>query len=84
MQGLVGSSSGYFGLSRNSSHVFSHLRAEGDWFQCVDVYATCVQKLGEANLDIEIGVRQLYRRLSIPAVVEQVEEEGEDVAEAEQ
>src|SRR6266702_603630 len=36
-----------------------------------------------ASLDIEIGVRQLYRRLSIPAVVEQVEEEGEDVPEAE-
>src|SRR6266705_2023285 len=35
-----------------------------------------------ASLDIEIGVRQLYRRLSIPAVVEQVEEEGEDVPEA--
>src|SRR6266568_679169 len=35
------------------------------------------------SLDIEIGVRQLYRRLSIPAVVEQVEEEGEDVPEAE-
>lgn len=31
-----------------------------------------------------MGVRQLYRRLSIPAVAEQVEEEGEDVAEAEQ
>ena len=29
-----------------------------------------------ASLDIEIEVRQLYRRLSIPAVVEQVEEEG--------
>src|SRR6266700_1222648 len=37
-----------------------------------------------ASLDIEIGVRQLYRRLSIPAVVEQVEEEGEDVPEEEQ
>ncbi len=37
-----------------------------------------------AGLDIEIGVRQLYRRLSIPAVVEQVEEEGEDGPEAEQ
>src|SRR6266480_526034 len=36
-----------------------------------------------ASLDIEIGVRQLYRRLSIPAVVEQVEEEGEDVPEEE-
>jgi hypothetical protein len=36
-----------------------------------------------ASLDIEIGVRQLYRRLSIPAVVEQVEEEGEDVPEVE-
>ena len=34
-----------------------------------------------ASLDIEIGVRQLYRRLSIPAVVEQVEEEGEDIKE---
>src|SRR6266851_2212589 len=31
-----------------------------------------------ASLDIEIWVRQLYRRLSIPAVVEQVVEEGED------
>src|SRR5436305_2408382 len=29
------------------------------------------------SLDIEIEVRQLYRRLSIPAVVEQVEEENE-------
>ncbi len=28
------------------------------------------------SLDIEIEVRQLYRRLSIPAVVEEVEEEG--------
>src|SRR5437588_221281 len=37
-----------------------------------------------ASLDIEIEVRQLYRRLSIPAVVEQVEEEGEDGPEAEQ
>jgi len=37
-----------------------------------------------ASLDIEIGVRQLYRRLSIPAVVEQVEEEGEDGPELEQ
>ncbi len=27
------------------------------------------------SLDIEIEVRQLYRRLSIPAVVEEVEEE---------
>jgi Uma2 family endonuclease len=30
-----------------------------------------------ASLDIEIEVRQLYRRLSIPAVVEQVVEENE-------
>lgn len=30
-----------------------------------------------ASLDIGIEVRQLYRRLSIPAVVEQVEEEDE-------
>jgi len=29
------------------------------------------------SLDIEIEVRQLYRRLSIPAVIEQVEEENE-------
>lgn len=29
------------------------------------------------SLDIEIEVRQLYRRLSIPAAVEQVEEENE-------
>lgn len=29
------------------------------------------------SLDIEIEVRQLYRRLSIPAMVEQVEEENE-------
>lgn len=29
------------------------------------------------SLDIEIEVRQLYRRLSIPAIVEQVEEENE-------
>src|SRR6266480_6506477 len=35
------------------------------------------------SLDIEIEVRQLYRRLSIPAVVEEVEEEGEDVPEEE-
>jgi Uma2 family endonuclease len=31
-----------------------------------------------ASLDIAIEVRQLYRRLSILALVEQVEEEGED------
>jgi len=37
-----------------------------------------------ASLDIEIEVRQLYRRLSILALVEQVEEEGEDMLEAEQ
>jgi Uma2 family endonuclease len=36
-----------------------------------------------ASLDIEIEVRQLYRRLSIPAVVEQVEEE-EDMPELKQ
>lgn len=30
------------------------------------------------NLDVEIEVRQLYRRLSILTLVEQVEEEGED------
>src|SRR5216683_3321161 len=30
------------------------------------------------SLDIKVEVRQLYRRLSIPAVVEQVGEEGED------
>src|SRR2546426_5806690 len=36
------------------------------------------------SLDIEIEVRQLYRRLFIPAVVEQVEEEGEDGPELEQ
>ena len=36
------------------------------------------------SLDIEIEVRQLYRRLLIPAVVEQVKEEGEDVPEPEQ
>ena len=29
------------------------------------------------SLDIEIEIRQLYRRLSIPAVIEQVEEEDE-------
>ena len=29
------------------------------------------------SLDIEIEVRQLYRRLSIPAVIEPVEEENE-------
>src|SRR5438876_448388 len=29
------------------------------------------------SLDIEIEIRQLYRRLSIPAVIEQVEEENE-------
>ncbi len=33
------------------------------------------------SLDIAIEVRQLYRRLSILALVEQVEEEGEDVRE---
>src|SRR5437763_6912663 len=37
-----------------------------------------------ASLDIEIEVRQLYRRLFIPAVVEQVKEEGEDMSELEQ
>jgi len=36
------------------------------------------------SLDIEIEVRQLYRRLFIPAVVEQVKEEGEDVPEPRQ
>jgi len=36
------------------------------------------------SLDIEIEVRQLYRRLLIPAVVEQVKEEGEDVPEPRQ
>ena len=33
------------------------------------------QRFHLTSLDIEIEVRQLYRRLSIPAVVEQVEEE---------
>ena len=37
-----------------------------------------------ASLDIEIEVRQLYRRLFIPAVVEQVKAEGEEVPEPEQ
>jgi len=37
-----------------------------------------------ASLDIEIEIRQLYRRLSIPVVIEQVEEEGEDMPEPEQ
>ena len=36
------------------------------------------------SLDIEIEVRQLYRRLSIPVAVEQVEEEGESLPESEQ
>src|SRR5438128_247331 len=36
-----------------------------------------------ASLDLEIEVRQLYRRLFIPTVVEQVKEEGEDVSESE-
>src|SRR5437588_124205 len=36
------------------------------------------------SLDIEIEIRQLYRRLSIPVVVEEVKEEGEDVPEPEQ
>ena len=36
------------------------------------------------SLDIEIEVRQLYRRLFIPVVVEEVKEEGEDVPEPEQ
>jgi len=49
LQGLVGSSFGHFGLSPNSSHMLSHLRAEGNWFEYLDVYATCVQKLSEAN-----------------------------------
>lgn len=35
------------------------------------------QRFHLASLDIEIEVRQLYRRLSIPAAVEQVEEEAE-------
>ena len=34
-----------------------------------------------ASLDIEIEVRQLYRRLTIPAVVEEVEEEDISVSE---
>jgi Uma2 family endonuclease len=34
------------------------------------------------SLDIEIEVHQLYRRLSIPAVVEEVEEEGISVSES--
>ncbi len=37
-----------------------------------------------ASLDIEIEVRQLYRRLFIPTVVEQVKAEGEEVPEPEQ
>src|SRR5207253_5046684 len=37
-----------------------------------------------ASLDIDIEVRQLYRRLSIPAMIEQVGEEEEDVLEPEQ
>ena len=40
------------------------------------------QRGGELNnllesLDIEIEIRQLYRRLSIPAVIEEMEEENE-------
>jgi len=35
------------------------------------------QSFSLASLDIEIEVRQLYRRLAIPAVVEQVAEENE-------
>ena len=35
------------------------------------------QNFSLVSLDIEIEVRQLYRRLSIPAAVEQVEEENE-------
>src|SRR6266581_143976 len=42
------------------------------------------QSFHSASLDIEIEIRQLYRRLSIPAVIEQVEEEGEDLPEPEQ
>ena len=36
------------------------------------------------HMSFEIEVRQLYRRLFIPAVVEQVKEEGEDMSELEQ
>ena len=35
------------------------------------------QRFHLVSLDIEIEVRQLYRRLAIPAVVEQVAEENE-------
>ena len=51
--------------------VFS--RADGDWLY--RQYGAG-QSFHLASLDIEIEVRQLYRRLSIPAVVEQVEEES--------
>jgi hypothetical protein len=35
------------------------------------------QRFQLASLDIEIEVRQLYRRLAIPAVVERVDEANE-------
>ncbi|HJT58065.1 MAG TPA: Uma2 family endonuclease [Ktedonobacteraceae bacterium] len=51
--------------------VFS--RADGDWLY--RQYGAG-QSFHLASLNIEIEVRQLYRRLSIPAAVEQVEEES--------
>lgn len=51
--------------------VFS--RADGDWLY--RQYGAG-QSFHLASLDIEIEVRQFYRRLSIPAIVEQVEEES--------
>jgi Uma2 family endonuclease len=59
--------------------VFS--RSAADWLY--HQYGTG-QSFHLASLEIEIEVRQLYRRLFIPAVVEQVKEEGEDVSEPEQ
>ncbi len=59
--------------------VFS--RSAGDWLYH---QFGAGQSFHLASLDIAIEVRQLYRRLSIPAAVEQVEEEGEDMPELEQ
>jgi Uma2 family endonuclease len=55
-------------FSRSATDWLYHQYGAGQSFQLV-------------SLDIAIEVRQLYRRLSILALVEQVEEEGEDMRE---
>jgi Uma2 family endonuclease len=63
--------------------------------QCVEIFSRSAtewlyhqygagQSFRLASLDIEIEVRQIYRRLSILALVERVEEEGEDMLGSEQ